>query len=299
MGGRLAGGDPRRLQRSRRDARAVACSTSPRASWPRRRPAARSACSRSGAGASSWWLLRRAPLKAEAGAREALERAAAAVGAADAERDESETALRRAARELEQAAETAGRAEWLIERRRETPDEGPEAVRRAELAAELRAEQRLTEQRERDLRSRIEQRERLAARIAADEALAVGSGRAAAALESARDAVVAQRDGLVRRGEESAAAGDDTAATLRACAHEEAELQGRLKQASEAVTTSEVAAQQVRDAAAESETELREIAGRLGLEAEPGGGGARGGATRGARGARGATRPPARAARDR
>ena len=40
-------------------------------------------------------------------------------------------------------------------------------------------------------------------------------------------------------------------------------------EASEAVTAAEVAAQQVRDAAAEAERELREMAGRLGLEPEP------------------------------
>jgi chromosome segregation protein len=56
---------------------------------------------------------------------------------------------------------------------------------------------------------------------------------------------------------------------LRACAHEEAALQGRLREASAAVTTTEVAAQQVRDAASEAERELLELAGRLGLEAEP------------------------------
>ena len=54
-------------------------------------------------------------------------------------------ALRRALREVEEAAEAVRRAEWLIERRAEAPDEGPDAVRRAELAAELRAERRVAE----------------------------------------------------------------------------------------------------------------------------------------------------------
>ena len=65
------------------------------------------------------------------------------------------------------------------------------------------------------------------------------------------------------------AAGEETAAALKACAHEEAELQGRLKQASEAVTGAEVTAQQVRDSAADAERELTELAGRLGLEPQP------------------------------
>ena len=55
----------------------------------------------------------------------------------------------------------------------------------------------------------------------------------------------------------------------KACAHEEAELQGRLKRASEGVTGAEVAAQQVRDAAADTERDLNELAGRLGLEPAP------------------------------
>ncbi len=68
---------------------------------------------------------------------------------------------------------------------------------------------------------------------------------------------------------EGAAAGEETAAALKACAQEEAEIHGRLKEASEAVTGAEVAAQQVRDSAADAERELNELAGRLGLEPEP------------------------------
>jgi chromosome segregation protein len=68
--------------------------------------------------------------------------------------------------------------------------------------------------------------------------------------------------------ERHAASGEETAAALRACAHEEAGLQTRLKEASEAVTAAAVAAQQVRDGAAEVERELSAMAGRLGLMAE-------------------------------
>ena len=93
--------------------------------------------------------------------------------------------------------------------------------------------------------------------------------RAAAALESAREAVAARRDALAQELEAGAAAGEETAAALKACAQEEAELQGRLKDASEAVTGAEVAAQQVRDAAADAERELNDLAGRLGLEPQP------------------------------
>jgi chromosome segregation protein len=80
---------------------------------------------------------------------------------------------------------------------------------------------------------------------------------------------LARRDALDTELEAGAAAGEETAAALKACAHEEAELQGRLKRASEAVTGAEVVAQQVRDSAADTERELNELAGRLGLEPQP------------------------------
>ncbi len=89
------------------------------------------------------------------------------------------------------------------------------------------------------------------------------------ALTAARDAVAARVTALEADHDAGAQAGEETAAELRACAHEEAEIQARLKQASERVTEVEVAAQQVRDSAAEAEASLREVAGKLGLEAEP------------------------------
>ncbi len=206
---------------------------------------------------------------AELEARAALERAIHAVSEADSRRESAESGLRGALRAGAEAAEQANRAEWLIARRRDAPDDGPEAVRRAELNGDLRAEQRLAEriERERDERARA-----LAALREGGErdlALSGAATRAAAALEAARDAVGARRDAAGAELQAGAAAGEETAAALKACAHEEAGLQGRLRQASEAVTQAEVAAQQVRDSAADSERELRDLAGRLGLEPEP------------------------------
>ncbi len=205
----------------------------------------------------------------EAAAQTALQRAGAAVGDADGAREETENDLRGTLRELAEAQETVNRAEWIIARRREAPDDGPEAVRRAELTGDLRAERRLAE---RIAREREERGRALASlRSGAERDLALGedAGRAAAALERAREALVAARDGVQAELDAGAAAGDQTAAALKACAQEEAELQGRLKRASDAVTAAEVAAQQVRDSAAETERELGEHAGRLGLPAEP------------------------------
>ena len=205
----------------------------------------------------------------EAAARAELERAGAEVGESDAAREGTENALRTALRELADAQENANRAEWIIARRREAPEDGPEAVRRAELTGDLRAEQRLAE---RIAREREERARALAAlRSGAERDLALGDDaeRAAAALEHGRDALVGARDAVQADLDAGTAAGEETAAALKACAHEEAELQGRLKGASDAVTAAEVGAQQVRDGAADTERELHELAGPLGLPAEP------------------------------
>jgi chromosome segregation protein len=205
----------------------------------------------------------------ETNAQAALERAGGAVARADALREDAENALRGALREHAEAQDNASRAEWIIARRREAPDDGPEAVRRAELTGDLRAEQRLAERiaREREERGRALAALRRGAER--DRALGEDAQRAATALESGHDALVTARDAVQAELDAGAAAGEETAAALKACAHEEAELQGRLKRASEAVTGTEVAAQQVRDAAGEAERELGDYAQRLGLPPEP------------------------------
>jgi chromosome segregation protein len=207
-------------------------------------------------------------LRAEAEARTEVDRAAEAVAAADAAREEADSARRLAARELEAATEAVRRADWLIERRRQAPDEGPDAVRRAEAAAELRAERSLAEAAVRERAERVERARRLRARIEGDGALAAAAGRVAAALESAADAVSAQLAVVQAEQAQGAEVGEQTAAALRTCAHEEAGLQSRLRAGSERVTTAEVAAQQVRDAAADAEAHLVEVAGRLGFASE-------------------------------
>jgi chromosome segregation protein len=205
----------------------------------------------------------------EAEARAALERHGAAVAEADAARESAEGALRVALRETAEAEEIVSRSQWVIARRRETPDDGPEAVRRAELLGDLRAEQRLAERIERERDERTRSLGALVTGAERDLALAADADRAAEALESARESVVTRREALAQELEAGAAAGEETAAALKSCAQEEAELQGRLKRASEAVTAAEVSAQQVRDSAADAERELNELAGRLGLEPQP------------------------------
>jgi chromosome segregation protein len=207
----------------------------------------------------------------EAQARSALETASSAVADADAAREEVETGARVAAREAAEAEEAVHRAEWLMARRREAPDDGPEAVRRAELTGDLRAETRLAERIEREREARAKALAGVRDGAERDLALIGDAEHAAAALAGAGEAVAGRRDALHALLDAGAAAGAETAAALKACAQEEAELQGRLKQASEGVTLAEVAAQQVRDAAAEAERELSAHAGRLGLPDEPAG----------------------------
>src|SRR6202042_1346849 len=73
---------------------------------------------------------------------------------------------------------------------------------------------------------------------------------------------------------EDRAAGEQVSAELRACAQEEAEIQAALRVEGEAVTGAEVAAQRLRDQAAEAREELREVCERLELPV-PGSGGGR------------------------
>jgi chromosome segregation protein len=209
--------------------------------------------------------------RAEHAARAAAERAAEAVRQTDAAREQAEVALRRATREVADADEAVSRAEWVIARRREAPDEGPGAVRRAELHAALRAERRMAERIERERAERARRLGRLRTGIERDEAAARDGERAAAALDRAAAAVSGRRDALAAELEHHTAGGEQAATELRAFAHEEAGIQSRLREASEAVTGAEVSAQHARDAAAEVERDLTAIAKRLGLDPEPAG----------------------------
>ena len=104
--------------------------------------------------------------------------------------------VRAAGRELAEAAETAERLGWLLERRREAPGEGPDTVRRAELAADLRAERHLAERAERERAGRLRSLATLRAGIEADRDMVRAAARVTAALEAALAAVEAQRDAL-------------------------------------------------------------------------------------------------------
>jgi chromosome segregation protein len=208
-------------------------------------------------------------VRAEASARAEVDAAGDRLRGAEATREEAEADLRRALREGEEAAEAVRRSDWLIERRMQAPDDGPDAVRRAELTAEVRAERTMADAARREHAERQQRRQVLAARIERDSALAGLASRASHALAAAQDAVGARASALDAERAAGAEEGEQAAAALRDCSHEEAGLQARLREASERVTGVEVAAQQARDTTADALAVLDEVAARLGLEVEP------------------------------
>jgi chromosome segregation protein len=208
-------------------------------------------------------------VQAEHAALAGVEAAASAVQAADATRDEADRALRDADRARARATEEEHRAAWLIEERRKAPEQGESAVRGAQLRGELAAEQRVAERAQRERAERAERIVRLEAALARDRALLPTARELAETLTTVLQAVRARVEVLEAELAADREAGEGVAAALRACAAEEAEIHGRLRERGEAVTGAEVRAQQVRDAERDATEELAGLAERLGLEAQP------------------------------
>ena len=207
--------------------------------------------------------------RAEQAALAEVEQASQAVAAADAARDEADRAAREATRARDEASEAVRHAGWLIEQRRKAPDEGPTATRRAQIASALNAERRLAERAERERRDRERRLAHERGRLAADDRLAPAAQRLVGVLEVAGMAVGARQEALQAELDADRAAGERLAADLRAGAAAENAAQTRLGGGAQAVTRAEVRAQQARDRAHEVDGTLRELAGKLGLEAEP------------------------------
>lgn len=208
-------------------------------------------------------------VQAEHAALAGVEAAATAVAAADTSRDEADKAKRDADRACAQASEEERRATWLIEERRKAPDQGEAAVRRAQVQGELAAEQRVAERAARERAERAARIQRLGGALTRDRALLPVARRLIEALDGALGAVRVRVEALDAELAADHEAGEGVAATLKACAAEEAEIQGRLRERGEAVTAAEVRAQQVRDAERDAAEELGTLAERLSLEAEP------------------------------
>jgi chromosome segregation protein len=210
-----------------------------------------------------------AAARAEHAAQQQAEALAAAVTAADAARDEAETSMRAAVRAHDEASEQEARVVRLIEQRRSAEDEGPGALRRAQVEAELAAERRLAERAERDRAERSERIAQAEQRLERERALVPQAERLVEVLAEAASAIAARVELFDAELAAHRQAGEHVAVELRACAREEAELQGRLKRDGEAVTAAEVRAQQARDRMAEADAELRALAEPLGLQPEP------------------------------
>jgi chromosome segregation protein len=198
-------------------------------------------------------------------ARVAVEHALEQAREANLARDQADGALRDSDRLLGEAAEAQRKALWLIEQRRAAPEQGPLAVRRAELQGELAAERRQAERRQAERAERARRIERLRAQRTADLELTPRAERLATVLAGTGEAMTGLLQQVEAKLREDRAAGEQVSVELRACAQEEAEIQAALRVEGEAVTGAEVAAQRLRDQAAEAQEELREVCERLEL----------------------------------
>ena len=207
--------------------------------------------------------------QAEQAARATLERATEEGAALELASEQAIAGHRAALRARDEAAEDERRIGATIERRRNAPDDGPNAGRRAQLTAELAAERATLERAERERAERGRMIDRIAAAIERDEALGPAVEAVIDGLLLAASAIAQQREAFEAALAADKQAGEHVAAELRACAQQEASLHNELHGENEALTTLEVAAQRVRDQVADAEHELRELAVRLELEASP------------------------------
>jgi chromosome segregation protein len=183
--------------------------------------------------------------------------------------DEAQVALRVARRQLDEAEEEVNRAEWLASRRAERADggEGPEAIRRAKLEAELAAERRHAEGAQQAREARERDREALERRIELERETLPALGRAHEALLLVAERIEQRAAALTESGDEGEGGGE-IAAELRECSQQEFGLQAELREASEAMTTAEVSATQLRDRRNESAAELERLGMALGEKLE-------------------------------
>lgn len=205
--------------------------------------------------------------QAEHAAQGEVERAATTLAEIEREREAGDQRMREAERTLTERREQERRLGWVIEQRRKAPEEGPLAVRRAQLEGELAAERRQAERVAQERAVRARRLRQLIAQEAADRELIPLTERCGQALQELLGAVTERMAQLRELLAADRQAGERMAADLRSCAGEEAGIQASLRAAGEAVTSVEVAAQRLRDQAAEAGEELGEIAEKLQLEA--------------------------------
>jgi chromosome segregation protein len=210
-----------------------------------------------------------AAVQGELDAQAGGERAGAAAADADTARDELLRAQRAAVTGLDEATEQQRRIAVQIERRRTAPDDGPNAGRRSQLTAELAAERQMLDRRERERAEQAARIQRLETAIARDRELIPAVEAMIAALGGAREAIAGRLRSFDAALVADREAGEHVAGELRTCAQQEAALHAKLQAENEELTDAEVRLERARDRAADSESELEQLAARLEFEAEP------------------------------
>jgi len=208
-------------------------------------------------------------VQAEVTAKAAVQEAAGAAHGADGERERLTAAHRAATHALDEAREAVRRLGAQIERRRSAPDEGENAGRRAQLTAQIRAERATLEREAAEREQRARRLARTRASAERDAELIPVIGQVLTRVRSAGEIVTAQLESFDAALAADRAAGETAAAQLRECAQREAELHQRMGRENDALTGAEVTLQRSRDQAADAESELGALAGRLELEATP------------------------------
>ncbi len=205
--------------------------------------------------------------QAELDAGAALQAASAQAGDAERAREEQVAGHRAAVHALDEATEAQRRIDAQITRRRDAPDDGPNAGRRSQLTAELAAERQMLARAQRERAERAARIERLDVGITRDQELVPVIGAVIEALQGCGDAIAGQLARFEHELVADSEAGEHVHVTLRECAHQEAELHGKLRSAGEELTEAEVRLERARDRAEASGRELDELARRLELEA--------------------------------
>jgi chromosome segregation protein len=201
------------------------------------------------------------------GARTSAQEVEVEVRQAEERREAIESRLRDVRREQQQAEEDVRRLAWLVEQRRESAT-GPEDARRTQVAAELAAERRVAERLDRERSERVARVEAIERSLQEDRVAIPQAERLVEAMRQALAAAQAWRERLERDLSADEAQGDSFAAELRELARREYDLQGRLREAGEALTQDEVRVAQVRDREQLVAGELADVGRHLGVELE-------------------------------
>ncbi len=210
-----------------------------------------------------------AAVQVEEGMKAGVQAAAGEAAKLDAEREQAISAHRTSLNARDEASEDVRRLNAAIARRRNAPDEGPNAGRRAQLKAELRAEAARSERADRERAERLAQIARLQASVVRDESLGPKIAGILGELEQLAALISARKRGFDAELAADREAGETVAAELRACAQQEASLQTELNAANEALTAAEVRSQRAQDQAADADQALQQLAAELELEPRP------------------------------